>query len=279
MNKLVKQQNLAGIINTLPNTNSKELNIYNAHISSKKLKDFSTSKELAFVNSLIVRWAKYIGVKTPDSVDLNLLANFIKKNFPSFNAYDLQECIELITLKELDTQAIAYGEISASYVSEVFKAYQQHKMDVVFKVRQEIEKIKQKEVKPIPTNERISNFKRLLMLAKEDNVKGLFYIDAGDSIYNFIKYNKLMPITKGNIDQDLIDEAMVFGEKEYQRKLKEKVTQSVIKHNSFKSVSDLKYEKDDMIRKNAREFIVNRWLSKIDLTTFLQKINVDMLKY
>jgi hypothetical protein len=279
MNKLVKQQNLDGIINTLPNTNSVELRIYNAHISSKKIKDFTTSKELALVNSLLVRWAKYIGVKTPDSVDLNLLANFIRKNFPTFNAYDLQECIELIALKELDTEAKAYGEISASYVSEVLKAYQQHKMDVVFKIRQQIEKIKQNEVKPISIIERISNFKRLLTLAKEDNIKGLFYVDAGDSIYNFVKYNKLMPITKDNIDNELIKEAMIFGEKEYQRKLKEKVTQSVIKHNSFKSATDLKYEKDDIIRKNAREFIVNRWLSKIDIITFLQKINVDMLKY
>jgi len=279
MNKLVKQQNLGGIINILPNTNSKELNIYNAHISSKKLKDFSTSKELAFVNSLIVRWAKYIGVKTPDSVDLNLLANFIKKNFPSFNAYDLQECIELITLKELDTQAIAYGEISASYVSEVLKAYQEYKMNVVFKVRDKIEKIKQSEVIPIPNEERILNFKTLLKISKEEQSKGLFYKDAGDSLYNFIKYNKLMPITKDNINQKLIDEAMSFGKKEYDRILKEKAMQSVVKHHNFQSVKDFKFEQVDIIKKNAREFIVNKWLSNLDLKTLLQKINIEMLKY
>lgn len=274
MNKLAKQQNSVGIINTLPNTTTKELTIYNAHISSKKIKDFNTSKELALVNSLLVRWAKYIGVKTPDSVDLNLLANFIKKNFPSFNAYDLQECIELITLKELDTDAKAYGEISASYISEVLKAYQQHKMEVVFKVRQAVDKIKQNEVKPMPTNERMYNFKQLLTMAKEDNANGLYYVDAGDTIYNFIKHNKLVVMSK-----ELIQEAMVFGEKEYQRIKKEKVTQSVVKHHSFKSVSDLKFDKEDIIKKNAREFVVNRWLSLLDLKTLLEKINIEMLKY
>jgi hypothetical protein len=265
---------LDGIIKVLPNTNSKELTIYNAHISSKKLKDFNTNKELMLVNSLLIRWAKYIGVKTPEATDLNILANFIKKNFSSFNAYDLQECIELITLKELNTDAKAYGEITASYVSEVLKAYQEHKMQIVFKVRQQIEKLKQSEVKPISVNERLENFKKLLIIAKEDNFKGLYFKDAGDTLYNFIKYNKLVELSK-----ELISEAMVFGEKEYERLMKEKVMQSVIKHHSFKSVSDFKFEKEDLIKKNAREFVVNRWLTTLDLKKLLQKINIEMLKY
>jgi len=274
MNKLAKQQSSAGMIQSLPNTTTKELNVYNAHTISKRLKDFSTKEDLLLINSLLTRWANFVGIETPQAVELNTLANFIKEHFSTFNAYDLKECISLITLGNLKTDAEPYGKLSPIYISKVLKAYQEHKMEIVFKVRQSLDKLKLTEVKPISNDERIDNFKKLLQIAKEDNIKGLFYKDAGDSIYNFIKHNKLVVISK-----ELISEAMSFGEKDYQRQKKEKAIESVIKHHSFKSVADLKFEKEDIIKKNAREFVVNRWLSLLDLKTLLEKINIEMLKY
>ena len=274
MNKLAKQQSSAGMIQSLPNTTTKELNVYNAHTISKRLKDFSTKEDLLLINSLLTRWANFVGIETPQAVELNTLANFIKEHFSTFNAYDLKECISLITLGNLKTDAEPYGKLSPIYISKVLKAYQEHKMEIVFKVRQSLDKLKLTEVKPISNDERIDNFKKLLQIAKEDNTKGLFYKDAGDSIYNFIKHNKLVIISK-----ELISEAMSFGEKDYQRQKKEKAIESVIKHHSFKSVADLKFEKEDIIKKNAREFVVNRWLSLLDLKTLLEKINIEMLKY
>jgi hypothetical protein len=274
MNKLAKQQNSGGILKTLPNTSSKELNLYNAHTVSKRLKDFSTREDLLLINSLITRWANYVGVNTPDAVELNTLANFIKEYFPTLNAYDLKECIGLITIGELKTDAEPYGKISPIYVSKVLKAYQEYKMEIVFKVKSQLEKQQQIEVIPVSNEERISNFKKLLIIASEDCSKGLYYKDAGDSIYNFIKHNKLVVLSK-----ELISEAMDFGEKEYNRQKKEKAIESVIKHHSFKNVADLKFEKEDIIKKNAREFVVNRWLSNLNLKPLLEKINIEMLKY
>ena len=279
MNKLAKQQNSVGIINSLPNTTSKELNVFNAHNTAKRLKDFSTKEDLLLINSLMTRWANFVGINTPEAIELNTLANFIKEYFPTLNAYDLKECIALITTGVLETNAEPYGKLSPIYVSKVLKAYQEHKMEVVFKVRTQIEKQQQVEVKPISNQERVDNFKKLITIAYEDVNVGLFYKDAGDSIYNFIKHNNLMPINKGNIDQKLIDEAMDFGIKEYERQKKQKAIESVIKHHSFKTVADLKFEKEDIIKKNAREFVVNKWLSKLDLKKLLAIINIEMLKY
>jgi hypothetical protein len=274
MNKLSKQQNSVSINKVLPNTTSKEVNLYNAHVTSKRLKDYSTKEDLMLINSLIVRWSSYVGIETPQALEINTLANFIKEHFPSFNAYDLKECINLITLGNLKTDAEPYGKLSPIYISKVLKAYQEHKMEVVFKVKTQIEKIQQTEVKPISNEDRMLNFKKLLSIAYEDCQKGLYYKDAGDSIYNFIKHNNLVELSK-----ELINEAMDFGEKEYERQKKQKSLESVVKHHSFKSVADFKFEKEDVIKKNAREFVVNRWLSKLDLITLLQKINIEMLKY
>jgi hypothetical protein len=274
MNKLEKQQNSVSITKVLPNTTSKEISLFNAHTTAKRLKDYSTKEDLMLINSLIVRWASFVGVNTPEAIELNTLANFIKEYFPTFNAYDLKECISLITLGELKTDAEHYGKLSPIYVSKVLKAYQEHKMEVVYKVKNQIEKQQQTEVIPISNEERIINFKKLLSIAYEDCYKGLYYKDAGDSIYNFIKHNKLVELSK-----ELIAEAMDFGDKEYERQKKQKALESVIKHHSFKSVADFKFEKEDIIKKNAREFVVNRWLSKVDLKILLQKINIEMLKY
>ena len=67
MNKLSKQQNSVSITKILPNTTSKEITLYNAYITDKRLKDFSTKEDLMLMNSLIVRWATYVGVETPEA--------------------------------------------------------------------------------------------------------------------------------------------------------------------------------------------------------------------
>jgi len=279
MNKLSKQQNSVSIAKALPNTTLKEITIYNAHLTEKKLKEFSTKEDLMLLNSLLVRWANYVGVDTPEASQLNMLSNFIKEHFPTFNSTDIKECINLLTNQTLDTDAEHYGKISPIYVSKVLKAYQEHKNNVVFKVRDNLQKLKEAEVVPIADEDRIANFKKLLTIAKDENNQGLTYIDSGDSLYNFIKHNRLMPITKNNLDQQLIDEALEYGNKLYIELRKKKVTETVIKNHSFKRVSDMEFEKKDLISKYAREYVVNKFLLKMDLNKLLQIINIEMLKY
>ena len=274
MNKLSKQPNSVSITKTLPNTTSKEISIYNSHITDKKLKEFSTKEDLMLMNSLIVRWANYVGVETPEASQINMLANFIKEHFPTFNAYDLKECISMLASQSLETDAEHYGKISPIYVSKVLKAYQEHKNNVVFKVRESIEKLRETEVVPMPNEERIANFKKLLTIAKGENTQGLTYIDSGDSIYNFVKYNKLIALSK-----ELIEEAMEYGNKLYIEQRKKKVTETVIKNQNFKRVADMQFEKEDIIKKYAREYVVNKFLLQLNLNELLQKINIEMLKY
>ena len=279
MGNITNTNNSVSIVSTLPNTTSKEILIYNAYLTDKKLKEFSTKEDLMLLNSLLVRWANYVGVETPEASQLNMLSNFIKEHFPTFNATDIKECINLLANQTLDTDAEHYGKISPIYVSKVLKAYQEHKNNIVFKVRDNIQKLKEAEVVPMPDEERIANFKKLLTIAKDENNQGLTYIDAGDSLYNFIKHNRLMPITKDNLDPVLIDDAMEYGNKLYIELRKKKVTETVIKNQSFKRISDMEFEKKDLISKYAREFVVNKFLLKMELNELLQKINIEMLKY
>lgn len=274
MNKLSKQQNSVSITKILPNTTIKEINIYNSHLTDRKLKEFSTKEDLLIMNSLIVRWANYVGLETPEGSQINMLANFIKEHFPSLNAYDLKECINLIATQSLDTNAETFGKLSPLYVSKVLKSYQEYKNNVVFKVRENLQKLKESEVVPMRDEERISNFSKLLIFAKEENKLGLTYLDSGDSIYNFIKFNKLIDIKK-----NLIDEAMRYGNLLYIEQRKKKVIETVIKNHNFKRVADMQFEKEDIIKKYAREFVVNRFLLNLNEKELISKLNIEMLKY
>lgn len=274
MNKLSKQQNSVSITKILPNTTIKEINIYNSHLTDRKLKEFSTKEDLLIMNSLIVRWANYVGLETPEGSQINMLANFIKEHFPSLNAYDLKECINLIATQSLDTNAETFGKLSPLYVSKVLKSYQEYKNNVVFKVRENIQKLKETEVVKMTDEERISNFTKLLIIAKEENKLGLTYLDSGDSIYNFIKFNKLIDIKK-----NLIDEAMRYGNLLYIEQRKKKVIETVIKNHNFKRVADMQFEKEDIIKKYAREFVVNRFLLNLNEKELISKLNIEMLKY
>ena len=262
-----KQQNLVGI--TLPNTTKKEIALFQANETEKKLKYFSTKDDLLLMNSLLLRWANYLGIKKPEASELNTLANFIRENFPNFNAVDLGECINLVATDSLDTDAQAYGQLSVVYVSKVLKAYQLYKNEIICKVREKIQKIAQEKVIPPSDEERIANFKALLNMAKESVTKGEEYYDTGEVIYGFIRHNKLIQMTK-----ELIDDAMAYGNNVFRQKSKADAYKKVINDVAF-----TKLVKEDIVKRHAREYVTDLWLKQTDIETILPKVTIQSINH
>ena len=277
MNKLVKQQNSVGIqvINPqkIRNVSTSQVSIYNASLVNKKFKEYSTEKDLLLMNALITKWAKYIGAKQPEALDLNSIANYIKESFPNFNDVDLNELINLLVNGRLETDAEAYGSLSIMYCSKVLHAYQDYKFKVLFRVREELQKIENEKPKAINKDERLKNFKDLLLHAKETN-KTETYVDAGDIIYGFVRKNKLMSIPK-----EVSDSAIEYGKKRFSDEKKKKYMEATIKHHSYKTLSDLNFEEEDKVKKYAREYVVNIWLKEFDVSKIIEKITYQMIDY
>ena len=266
MTQLQKQQNSVGI--TVPNTTSKDLLIYNASLSAKKARDFSTKEDLLLVTSMFTRWANYIGVPIPEPADLNTLSNFLRENFPTLNIEDLKECINLLASCNLDTDAEAYGKLSAMYVSKVLKAYQLHKSNVLHKVRNEIQKLESNKRVEISDPERLKNFRAILKMAKADVSKKIFYFDAGNVIYDFIIRNKFIVTTI-----ELKREAIEYGKSVYSKESKANSLKAVINNLKFPSL-----DKDAIILKNAKNHIVNVWLSTADVESLCNSLTIQMIK-
>jgi hypothetical protein len=276
MNKLAKQQNSVGTIvnfNELKRVSQGEIAIFNANLNNKKFKDYKTEKDLQLMNSLITRWANYIGLKQPQAIELNTLSNSIKENFPNFNHYDLNEMITLLVNGKLETDAQHYGNLSVIYCLKVLRAYQDYKFEVLHKIREEIRKIEEEKPKPINKEERLSNFKELLIHAKESSHKDN-YVDSGSVIYYFAWKNKLMPIS-----EQLKLEAIAYGEKRYLEEKKKKYLEATVKNHSYKTLSDLKFQEKDTVNKYAREYVVNLWLKKTDIQPIVDKLTYKMIDY
>jgi hypothetical protein len=275
MTKLVKQQNSVGVVKVnlseLKNISKNDITLYNSNLNSKKFKDYSTEKDLLLMNALITKWAKYIGVKVPEPIDMNGLAKFIKESFPNFNDFDLNECITLLANNKLETDAESYGGLSPIYCSKVLHAYQDYKHKILFKVRDEIQKIENNQPKVIDKKQRLTDFKKLLKYASDDVKKGEIFLDTGDVIYEFVKFNKLMNF------HEIKDEAIEYGQKKFNEEKKKKVIEATIKFHQYKSVEELNFDKEDKIKKYAREFAINNWLKSINIEDIVSKLTYEMI--
>lgn len=280
MTQLSNPQNSDGIIvkenlNSLPNVSSKELSIYNNDTNLVKFKDYNTPKELALMTALLVKWSNYLGIEPPDSQDLNNTCNFIKEHFENFNHQDLDNAIMMVVTSYLDTDAEHYGKLSIIYVHKCLKAYMTYKGSVLIKIRQQLDKIESQKKVPIAPEKRVENMKKLIIHAIDDVInEEKVFVDYGDALYNFIKANKLISMT-----DKLIKDAMIYGETSLKDENKKMVMEAVIKHHNFKSAGDMNFEKEDKIKKYARQFVVNEWLKNLNVEELLKKITPEMFRY
>lgn len=268
MKQLVKQQNSVGLIK-LDKASTKEMSIFNASQSLPKIKDYSTDEELLYVNSLIVKWAILLGIKTPDGNEVNIIANHIKDNHPSFNAIDIQEAINLCVTDSLNVDLEHYGVLSAHYVSKVFKAYHTYKGAVMCKIRNEIEKQEREKVKVPNEQERIDDFLKLLKDAKSTVLNKQQYYDFGDVLFSFFWKNELVP---NPIPKELQKEALKYGEKMFRMQAQKKALKDVVNDISFNNG-----DKKKAIIEYAKTYTVNEWLKVADVEEIEKNITFEMV--
>jgi hypothetical protein len=280
MTKLVSQQsslivkdNL--VVGNLPNTNPNDILIFNKKITDRTLKEINSSNkaEITEITKIIAQWGYALGI-TVVAQDLVTLNNFIRENFPNLNIFDLKVCVRLVSIDSdlLETDAEHYGKLTMIYVSKVLKAYEKYKSTVCFGVRQKVLKLEEANKEPISKEERLKNFKELLVNAKKIVDKGELYDDLGEVIYNFIRHNKLV-----NIDDELIKKAMESGERQFL----EAVSDSK-KGNLKKMINDVSFnatKKEEIVRRGARRYVANFWIDVMELDNMLKKLTYEMLLY
>ena len=280
MTKLISQQNSLIVkdnivVGALPKASENDILIYNKKQTERKLKQISNSDkaEMKEITQAIAQWGYALGI-TVIAQDLVALNSFIRENFPNINIFDLKVCVRLVSIDSdlLETDAEHYGKLTMIYVSKVLKAYESYKNGVCFGIREKITKLEQENKPPMSKEERLKNFRELLIDAKNTVEKGEFYGDTGEVIYNFVRHNKLL-----NMDKVLIDKAMLSGESQFS----EAVSDSK-RGNLKKMINDVNFtatKKEEIVRRGARRYVANAWLDIMDLQDMLKKLTYEMLLY
>jgi len=280
MNKLISQQvssiisnNL--VVGNLPNTSSNDILIYNKRQTEKKLKDIKSSdkSEMLEITKAIAQWGYALGI-TVVAQDLVILNNFVRENFSDLNVFDLKLCVKLVSTDSelLDYDAEHYGKLTMIYVSKVLKAYQSYRGNVCFNVREKIIKFDEQNKPKISEEQRIENFKKILINGKEAIINDGYFEDFGEIVYNFIRFNKLIKLT-----DELQKMALEYGENEFLNAVSDSRKGNMKKIINDVSFSNLK--KEDMVNRGARRYVSQTWLKNMNLEDMLKKINYEMLLY
>jgi len=280
MTKLVSQQNSLIVkdnivVGALPKATQNDILIYNKKQTERKLKDISNSDkaEMKEITQTIAQWGYALGI-TVIAQDLIALNSFIRENFPNINIFDLKVCVRLVSIDSdlLETDAEHYGKLTMIYVSKVLKAYEAYKNSVCFGVREKITKLEEENKPPMSKEERLKNFTELLKDAKMTVNNGEFFEDYGEVVYNFIRHNKLI-----KIDKVLIDKAMQSGEEEFRTYVSDSK-----RGNLKKIINDVSFtatKKEEMVRRYARKYVAQFWVTNFDLEDMLKKLTYEMLLY
>jgi len=268
---LIKLNNSIGLIKGKFSDN--KIKIYQAYYSLKRIKQFKSNDELKPLIDLIGKWRFFIGVKeelTQEELFMNI--NFIKDNFSELNLMDIDQAINLSIKGDLDVDVEHYQSFTPLYISRILKAYKIYKGEVMTTIRETINKNDNKP-KELSDVDRVALTRASLSVLYESRNNENFY-DYGNVTYDFIKKNKLFPITK-----ELVEKAMKFGKEKTRDNTRNSAITDAL-YNTEKYVKEAKAKKDYNIRQNARNYVVREWLNTFDQKSFdkfLKSINREMI--
>lgn len=194
--------------------------------------------------------------------ELVLIADFIFRNYPKLTIEEISLSIDLSLINTFDVDVNAYNSFSPIYVSRILNAYLDYKRGLynTISAKKDLEDSRKfLEKKPTP----LEKMNSMIELIKYfyDEYKSVGEVkDHFNSIYQFFKRTNRISLNK-----DIIDEALKYG--------KEK---SISHISTYWDIFDRnKPDGEEIVKRFARNYCVQKIFDTIDIDDFVSKINVD----
>jgi hypothetical protein len=263
MSNLVKYTSISEMLPSIPKN---EAIIYDAFKHEKKFQDYTTNEDIKKITIALGKWAFYIGLSNKiEKEELVINTQYILENFERLSLTDLHCLISLVAKDEEFIAIEAYGSLSPIYIGKCINKYKKVKSEAIYKVNHGLKKIEiEQKAKEPSREERINTLKQIIENAKKESLV-TSYTDFGDSIYNFIKARNLV-----TIDKEIQELALAYGRSRLKEKKLKSSLSSVIRKANFEKLND-----ESLIKKGAREYIVNLWLiskSEKEMTAYINTI-------
>lgn len=255
----------------IKNVDKLSLEIYNSSINDLKFENYTNKQKSNIVDEL-VKMRIYLGiVDEPTPLEYLLNTEFIIKNYPTLNLNDLSIAKDLVASGELKIKQsitdLSFVKFSPIYIGNILSNYITYKRESIYKVRKEIEKINSiDEIEPTDS-EKVETFRKKLVYAFTETLKGNEFYDFGDTTFDFISKNDLLEFT-----DELIKQSIDYGIENAQHEQNKNQMKSVIGGASIEKINFKEVRK-----KHSRQFMVNHWLKVItDFETKKQKSKEEL---
>ena len=262
-----------------------EKSIFIAHIEQKKIREYNSTEDDNNLIDLIKKWKIYSGIANEmNFTEFIIILDFIKQNFGDLNYEDINSAINLSTAQKLEFYKYkgdeSFGNFSCTYVGRILAAYKEYKPNVIFKIKDQIEK-KQLQESSIKINpdDRIHNFETLIiMVFQEIRKTATFSNDWNSTIFNYLHKNNYITIT----DQLILDSKIYAKENLIKKtviKPKEGISAAILslnKNDNKKPINKLDQENRTIeLQKNYCVICFFQKLKKID--KFINEITIEKL--
>ncbi len=248
--------------------NQEEYN-FNLAFYNKTIKQYSNNEHIDTLIDLLAKWRWMSGVSSinqdEDEIaqELALISKFIITNYNSLTLEEISLAIDLSLTDKLDVDVRTFNTFTPMYVSRILNAYKEYKFEL-------FNKLKERE---IIAKQKIEKEKKLSPQEKMDATIDLIYYfyeqynssgdvnDLFNTIYNFLKRTDNI-----EIDKQLIDEAMAYGN--------EKANALFNKHYDV-LFNKNKFDTDYWQKHHARNYCVGKLFSKIKIEDLISKIKIE----
>lgn len=238
--------------------------------NEKKLGSYKR-EDLTLIVELMAQWKVHLGV-VGDSFDNELIfiTQFLYDNFKHFTISDIRLAMSWAISGKIDMQFISAKTLSSHYVSKALNLYEEEKRRIVNQIAQSKEShIREKELNtrlettPI---EKANTFKDHILAVYQTYKSRGWLVDIGDLIYEWIRKNNIMAISKVDVDN-----AIKYSHEKY---IEERANTS---KTQFKTALD---EKSVEFRKKklAREYILMKYFDIVDEIGIVKSITENQFK-
>lgn len=237
----------------------------------KKIRDYNR-EDMTKLVEVMAKWRILLGVTTESTdQELIIICQFVYDNFKNFSLSDISLAMNWAIAGKIDLGFVSQKTISSYYVSKALNTYEQRKRELVNEIALNRENYITRESlenpKAITSLERAEIFKEhVITLYKSYMDGGLFY-DINDSLYNWLKSQKMINPTK-----EQINAALNYAEDKYKESQKGDSLKSTIEKGLRSR------PKEDEIKKLAREWIIMQKFEELTIGEILSKIKPEQFE-
>ncbi len=234
----------------------------------KRLGDFNR-EDMTRLVEVMAKWRLLLGVTTESTdQELIVICQFVYDNFKHFTLSDISLCMNWAISGKIEIGYVTQKTISSFYVSKALNAYEDKKRQMVNQIMENKERHLINEAintpKPVTQAEKANAFKEYIVSLFEAYSNGGLFYDVDDSAYNWLKKQGLVNPTK-----EQIAAALRYGEDRYKNAQKGQSLRDIMQQ------SFMKKEKEEQIKKFAREFIVMQIFEEQGIGPIVIKIKAE----